>query len=121
MSHWRRLEAYALGAELGVDSVQIVHHEGDVAVAGVVGVGVTTGPARLTVFEQLDMVARGASRAGQTQQRDAQLGVRVADDGAKVWLAAVPLGDQLKAEQIAVERDRSVQVADGEPGCAGFG
>ncbi len=61
-------------------------------------------------------MARRPVRRGQAQQRDAQLRVRIADHGAQVRLAAVPLGDQLEAQQIAIERDRPVQVADRESG-----
>jgi hypothetical protein len=37
----------------------------------------------------------------QPEQRDAQLGLGIRDDGPQVGLAAVPLDDQLEAQEIA--------------------
>ena len=58
----------------------------------------------------------GARLAGQAEEGDAQLAVGKPDHGAEIGLAAVPLGDQLEPEQIAVERDGAVEIADAETG-----
>jgi hypothetical protein len=72
-----------------------------VAVAGVEGVRVAARPARAAILQQLDVVARPAvAGRGQPEQRDAQLGVGIRDDGPQVGLAAIPLGDQLEAQEI---------------------
>lgn len=59
---------------------------------GLKGIRVAAHPARAPVLQQLDVVA-GPAVAGRRHP-----------------------GDQLEAQEIAVERDRAVQIADGEPG-----
>ena len=113
----RRLEPHAARGQLGVRAVEVVHHEGHVSVPRVARARVPAGALRHAVLQQLDVVARPAPRRSrQAQQRDPQLGVREGDDLPQIGLRAVPLRDQLEAEQVAIEGDRAVEVADGEPG-----
>src|SRR2546428_3148998 len=53
----RRLEADALGAELGVGLVQVLDHERHVGVARVARAGIAAGAAGRLVLEQLDVMA----------------------------------------------------------------
>jgi hypothetical protein len=72
---------------------------------------------RPAILQQLDVVTRDPVRPpGQAEEGDSQLRVGIAYDGAEVRLAAVPLGDQLETQEIAVEDDRALQIAHGEPG-----
>src|SRR4029453_13137047 len=56
----RGLEAHAASREIGIDAVEILHHERHVGVAGVAGARIAALPAGRAVLQQLDVVAGGA-------------------------------------------------------------
>src|SRR5690606_13921658 len=66
------------------------------------------------ILDELEMMARGdLGRLRDAERGDAQFGVRKPDDGLDEGAGPGIAAQQLEAQQVAVERDRPVEVGHG--------
>src|SRR5437870_5628110 len=84
--------------------------------AGIARPGLIAPARRLQILEQLDMVP-----AGQSQQRCLHHGSRMANDAAEILVAHLADKNKLKAQQVAKECQRPLQVRHRETRMVGPG
>ena len=91
-----------------VELAEVAHEQADVRRSRVHRVGVDRRAIDAAVVDQLEHVIA----AGEAQHRLVQRRLGLADDLADVLLLVDALPDELEPEQVAVERERALEIGD---------